>query len=74
MLGGGQKEIGTKIMKLLKEKNASDVSVVIGGIIQETDKPLLEGIGISGFYGPGTSVAKIIDHVVQRVDARKAGD
>ncbi len=51
------------VKKLLKEKNAADIRVIGGGIIPEEDKMKLEKQGITGNFGPGTSMEKIIDHI-----------
>jgi methylmalonyl-CoA mutase C-terminal domain/subunit len=56
-----------KVAKALKEKDASDILLVGGGIIPEEDKPRLEKLGITGNFGPGTSLKAIVDHMVDRV-------
>jgi methylmalonyl-CoA mutase C-terminal domain/subunit len=62
----------TDTMEALKEKDVADRFCVIGGgIIPEEDKPYLEGIGITGNYGPGTPLKTIVDHVVERVRTKR---
>jgi len=62
----------TDTMEALKEKGVVDRFCVIGGgIIPEEDKPHLEGIGITGNYGPGTPLKTIVDHVVERVRTKR---
>ena len=56
-----------EVTRLLKEHNASDICVVGGGTIAEEDKPMLEKAGITGNYGPGTSIKTIIEHITGRV-------
>ena len=41
--------------------------VVGGGIIPAEDKPKLIKLGITGLYGPGTSMEEIIEHIRERV-------
>ena len=41
--------------------------VVGGGIIPNEDKPKLLKLGITGLYGPGTSMEEIIGHIRDRV-------
>ena len=55
------------IVNKLKEKGAGDIIVVGGGIIPEEDKHKLEAIGVTGNFGPGTSLAVIIEHIINRV-------
>ena len=52
-----------KVVELLKEKKADNIRVVGGGHIAEDHKPLLEEKGISGLFGPGTSMDVIVDHI-----------
>jgi methylmalonyl-CoA mutase C-terminal domain/subunit len=56
-----------KVASALKRKHADDILLVGGGIIPEEDKPKLEKLGITGNFGPGTSLKVIVDHIVGRV-------
>jgi methylmalonyl-CoA mutase C-terminal domain/subunit len=67
LLNGAHMTAFSKVAKALKEKNASDILLVGGGIIPEEDKPRLEKLGITGNFGPGTSLKAIVDHMVDRV-------
>jgi len=40
--------------------------------IRDSDKPRLEKLGITGNYGPGTSLKTIIEHVERIVRERDA--
>jgi len=52
-----------KVVELLEERGAKNIRVVGGGHIAEEHKPLLEEKGISGLFGPGTSMDVIINHI-----------
>jgi len=67
LLNGAHMTAFPKVAKALKERSASDILLVGGGIIPEEDKPKLEKIGITGNFGPGTSLKTIVDHIVERV-------
>jgi len=67
LLNGAHMTAFPKVAKALKERNASDILLVGGGIIPEEDKPKLEKMGITGNFGPGTSLKTIVDHIVERV-------
>jgi methylmalonyl-CoA mutase C-terminal domain/subunit len=67
LLNGAHMTTFPKVAKELKEKNASDILLVGGGIIPEEDRPRLEKLGISGNFGPGTSLKTIVEHIEQRV-------
>jgi len=56
-----------RVVELLKQKGLDDVLLVGGGIIPEEDKPKLEKLGITGNFGPGTTLKAIVDHIVGRV-------
>ena len=67
LLNGAHMTAFPKVAKALKERQAGDILLVGGGIIPEEDKPKLERLGITGNFGPGTSLQTIIDHIVTRV-------
>ena len=67
LLNGAHMTAFPKVAKALKEKDAKDILLVGGGIIPEDDKPKLEKLGISGNFGPGTSLKTIVNHIVDRV-------
>jgi len=67
LLNGAHMTALPKVAKALKENNAHDILLVGGGIIPEEDKPKLEKLGITGNFGPGTSLKTIVDHITGRV-------
>ena len=60
-----------KVARALRAKQASDILLVGGGIIPDDDKPKLEKLGITGNFGPGTSLRAIVDHIVSRVQKER---
>lgn len=72
LLNGAHMTVFRKVADILAEKGIKDIAVVGGGTIPDPDKPKLEGMGITGNYGPGTPLTVIIDHVEKRAaEARK---
>lgn len=67
LLNGAHMTAFPKVKKLLEKKGGKDIIVVGGGIIPEDDKPKLQRLGITGLFGPGSSLEEIIDHVRTRV-------
>lgn len=67
LLNGAHLTAFPRVATLLREKGASDIVLVGGGIIPEEDKPLLEKEGITGNFGPGTPLGEVVDHIVGRV-------
>src|SRR6476659_6626506 len=62
LLNGAHLTIFPKVSRLFKEKNIDDILLVGGGVIPESDKDALEKEGITGNFGPGTSLNTIIEH------------
>lgn len=56
-----------KVVELLKEKGCSNICVIAGGRIIEEDRPELEKLGITGFFGQSTPTKEIVQHIVERV-------
>src|SRR5918911_3771186 len=71
LLNGAHLTIFPKVAKLLKERGVEDILIVGGGIIPERDKRILEEQGITGNFGPGTSLSTIIDHINMNVNKVK---
>ena len=70
ILSGAHNVLFPKIMDLLKEKGVDDIAVIAGGIIPDKDIPLLEKIGISKTFLPGSSTKDIVDWINKNVKKR----
>ena len=66
ILSGAHNTICPQIMNLLREKGMDDVTVLVGGIIPETDIPALKQVGIAEIFLPGTSTQDIVDFIHKR--------
>jgi methylmalonyl-CoA mutase C-terminal domain/subunit len=71
LLNGAHMTAFPKVAHALRRKRATDILLVGGGIIPDEDKPRLEKIGISGNFGPGTSLKVIVDHIRNRVEKER---
>ena len=67
LLNGAHGTLFPRVVKELKKKKITDVLVVGGCVIPEEDKKALEKAGVSGNFGPGTSLDIIIDHITNGV-------
>ena len=67
LLNGAHMTAFPKVKRLLDKMGGRDIVVVGGGIIPEEDKPKLLKLGITGLYGPGSSLEEIVEHVRSRV-------
>jgi len=67
ILSGAHKTLFPRIMRLLKEKELTDVMVFAGGIIPEEDVTEMKKLGIKEIFGPGTPTETIIRYVVDNL-------
>jgi methylmalonyl-CoA mutase C-terminal domain/subunit len=67
LLNGAHMTAFPKVKRLLEKMEGKDIIVVGGGIIPEEDKPKLLKMGITGLYGPGSSLEEIVGHIKGRV-------
>ncbi len=67
ILSGAHNHLFPEIMEKLKDKEATNILVVGGGVIPREDIPGLKEKGIAEIFGPGTSTRTIIDYVQEHV-------
>ena len=67
LLNGAHGTLFPRVVKELKKKKITDVLVVGGGVIPDEDKKTLEKAGVTGNFGPGTSLELIIAHITNGV-------
>lgn len=68
-LSGVHIEVAEELMMKIKEKNLTDIRVVIGGVIPKKDIPKLESFGVSGVFPIGSTfeeIARGIKEIVTR--------
>jgi len=73
LLNGAHMTAFPRVKKLLEKMGGGDIVVVGGGIIPEDDKPKLLKMGITGLYGPGSSLEEIVGHIQERVRKERWG-
>src|ERR687896_772128 len=69
ILSGAHMTLVPRIANLLKEQDADDVVLVVGGTIPNDDIPELKKLGVSEIFTPGAPVQGIIDYIKQAVPA-----
>jgi methylmalonyl-CoA mutase C-terminal domain/subunit len=72
VLSGAHMTLFAKLVKLLEERNATDIVVFGGGIIPNADIPLLEQAGVAKIFTPGATTTDIVAWVRDNV-GDKAG-
>lgn len=74
LLNGAHMTAFPRVKKRLDKMGGGDIVVVGGGIIPEDDKPKLLKMGITGLYGPGSSLEEIVGHIKERVRKERRGE
>ncbi|MBS2961715.1 cobalamin B12-binding domain-containing protein [Actinocrinis puniceicyclus] len=63
ILSGAHMTLCPKVVELLRERDAADIKVFVGGIIPEADIRSLLEAGVSAVFTPGTPTQSIVDWV-----------
>ncbi len=70
ILSGAHNAIVPRVMDLLRQQNAEDILVLVGGIIPDVDVEGLKKAGVAGVFQPGTPMDEIIKFIRERVKPR----
>jgi methylmalonyl-CoA mutase C-terminal domain/subunit len=70
ILSGAHNVIVPRILALLKERDASDILVVLGGTIPEQDIEPLKSAGVAAVFGPGTTLDSTVTFIREHVKPR----
>ena len=73
ILSGAHNTLCPRLMELLRAEGMNDVTVLIGGIIPESDIAGLKQAGIAEIFLPGTPTQAIVDFIRQRAGAARQG-
>ena len=72
ILSGAVVPLTTKVQAALKARELDDVLTIVGGIVTKEARAELEGLGITGIFGPGSSLGEIIGHIETTVPRLRA--
>ncbi|MBD0338995.1 MAG: cobalamin B12-binding domain-containing protein [Thermoleophilia bacterium] len=67
ILSGAHMTLVPRILDLLRENEAEDVLVVVGGTIPREDAQVLEQQGVAGIFTPGAPTSEIVAFIRDRV-------
>ncbi len=67
LLSGAHNTLFPEVVEALKAKGMSDVHVVGGGVIPESDNPRLKEAGVKAIFTPGTPTKEVIDFIKENV-------
>jgi methylmalonyl-CoA mutase, C-terminal domain len=60
ILSGAHMTLCAKVLQILKERDALDIAVFVGGIIPDGDIPELEELGVARIFTPGATTQEIV--------------
>jgi methylmalonyl-CoA mutase, C-terminal domain len=63
ILSGAHMTQFSRVLELLRERDATDITVFGGGIIPDADIAELERMGVARIFTPGASTSEIVDWV-----------
>jgi methylmalonyl-CoA mutase, C-terminal domain len=63
ILSGAHMTLVPRVVELLKEQDAADVLVTVGGTIPAQDIPELKDLGVAEVFTPGAGTQEIIDFI-----------
>ena len=63
VLSGAHMTLFARVVALLRERDATDITVFGGGIIPEADMPELEKLGVAKVFTPGATTGEIVSWV-----------
>jgi len=63
ILSGAHMTLVPRVVELLREQDAGDVVVTVGGTIPSQDIPELEQLGVAAVFTPGAPTSAIIDFI-----------
>jgi methylmalonyl-CoA mutase C-terminal domain/subunit len=70
ILSGAHNAIVPRLMELLREKEMTDVKVIVGGIIPDEDAESLKRQGVAAVFQPGASLEGIVEFIREAGAAR----
>ena len=70
-LSGAHRYLFHRVVELLREQGAEDITVIGGGIIPDQDFALLTDAGIKAIFTPGAKLDAIVDWVRTNIKPRK---
>jgi methylmalonyl-CoA mutase C-terminal domain/subunit len=71
ILSGAHMTLFRKVIDLLAERNALDITVFGGGIIPDADIPVLKQMGVAKIFTPGATTQDIVAWVHSTLEAQQ---
>ena len=72
-LAAGHKTLVPQLIAALREQGATDIAVIVGGVIPAQDYAFLREAGVACIFGPGTQVEQAARETLAAIRARNPG-
>jgi methylmalonyl-CoA mutase C-terminal domain/subunit len=72
ILSGAHMTLFSRVLELLREQKAADITVFGGGIIPEADIAELQAMGVAKIFTPGAPTQEIVDWVRSELGPKAA--
>ena len=63
ILSGAHNALVPRMMQLLRDKQMTDVIVLLGGIVPDADIPVMKEQGVAAVFQPGASLEEIVETI-----------
>lgn len=73
ILSGAHMTLCARVLDLLRERGAADITVFCGGIIPAADIPELKALGVAEIFTPGTPTGEVVAWVQANLGAAQSG-
>ena len=70
-LAAGHKTLAPQLVEALKARGASDIIVIVGGVIPRQDYQFLKEAGVAAVFGPGSNVLDAARSVLDLIAGRR---
>jgi methylmalonyl-CoA mutase C-terminal domain/subunit len=70
VLSGAHLPLTERVVALLRERGATDVLVLVGGVIPDPDVPALQQMGVHGVFPQSTPFETIVEFIRTRARGR----
>jgi methylmalonyl-CoA mutase C-terminal domain/subunit len=72
LLSGAHLTLVPRIIAGLRQQDAGDILVLLGGIVPDEDVAPLREAGVAAVFGPGTDTAEVVEFIRSHVHAGSA--
>jgi methylmalonyl-CoA mutase C-terminal domain/subunit len=70
ILSGAHNALVPRLMQMLRDKQMTDVIVLLGGIVPDADIPEMKRLGVAAIFQPGASLEEIVKFIKESCSAK----